>query len=32
LPTFGQHSDEILAGHGYSAAETAALRDRAVMR
>src|ERR1700694_5537065 len=26
-PTFGQHSDEILAGHGYSTAEIAALRE-----
>ena len=26
-PTFGQHSDEILAAHGYSAAEIAALRE-----
>ncbi len=31
-PTFGQHSDEILAGHGYSAAEIAALRERGVVR
>ena len=31
-PTFGQHSDEILAGHGYSVAEIAALRDRGVVR
>jgi crotonobetainyl-CoA:carnitine CoA-transferase CaiB-like acyl-CoA transferase len=31
-PTFGQHSDEILARHGYSAAEIAALRDRGVVR
>jgi formyl-CoA transferase len=31
-PTFGQHSDEILAEHGYSAAEIAALRDRGVVR
>jgi crotonobetainyl-CoA:carnitine CoA-transferase CaiB-like acyl-CoA transferase len=27
-PTFGQHSDEILAGYGYSAEEIAALRRR----
>jgi formyl-CoA transferase len=31
-PTFGQHSDEILAAHGYSAAEIAALRDRRVVK
>ena len=31
-PTFGQHSDEILAAHGYSAAEIAALRDRGVVK
>ncbi len=31
-PIFGQHRDEILAGHGYSAAEIAALRDRVVVR
>jgi crotonobetainyl-CoA:carnitine CoA-transferase CaiB-like acyl-CoA transferase len=31
-PTFGQHSDEILARHGYSAAEIAALRDRGVVK
>ena len=31
-PTFGQHSDEILAGHGYSAAEIAVLRDRGVVK
>jgi crotonobetainyl-CoA:carnitine CoA-transferase CaiB-like acyl-CoA transferase len=30
-PTFGQHSDEILAGHGYSAAEIAALRERGIV-
>jgi len=31
-PTFGQHSDEILAEHGYSTAEIAALRERGVVR
>ena len=31
-PTFGQHSDEVLAGHGYSAAEIASLRARGVVR
>ena len=31
-PTFGQHSDEILAGHGFSAAEIAVLRDRGVVK
>ncbi len=31
-PTFGQHSDEILAEHGYSAAEISALRERGVVR
>ena len=31
-PTFGQHSDEVLAGYGYSAAEIAALRERGVVR
>jgi len=31
-PIFGQHSDEVLAGYGYSAAEIAALRDRNVVR
>ena len=31
-PTFGQHSDEVLGGYGYSAAEIAALRDRGVVR
>ena len=31
-PTFGEHSDEILAGLGYSAAEIAALRDRGVVK
>jgi crotonobetainyl-CoA:carnitine CoA-transferase CaiB-like acyl-CoA transferase len=31
-PTFGQHSDEVLAAHGYSAAEIATLRERNVVR
>jgi crotonobetainyl-CoA:carnitine CoA-transferase CaiB-like acyl-CoA transferase len=31
-PTFGQHSDEVLAGYGYSAAEIAALRERNAVR
>src|SRR3954469_14667797 len=31
-PVFGQHSDEVLAAHGYSAAEIAALRERGVVR
>ena len=31
-PTFGQHSDEILAEHGYSTAEIATLRERGVVR
>jgi crotonobetainyl-CoA:carnitine CoA-transferase CaiB-like acyl-CoA transferase len=31
-PTFGQHSDEIVAEHGYSTAEIAALRERGVVR
>jgi hypothetical protein len=30
-PTFGQHSDEILTGCGYSAEEIAALRQRRVV-
>jgi formyl-CoA transferase len=30
-PTFGQHSDEILSAHGYSAAEIATLRERGVV-
>jgi formyl-CoA transferase len=30
-PTFGQHSDEILSGCGYSAEEIAALRQRGVV-
>ena len=31
-PTFGQHSDEILAEFGYSAGEIAALRERGAVR
>ncbi len=31
-PIFGQHSDEILAGHGYAAAEIALLRERGIVR
>ena len=31
-PTFGQHSEEILAAHGYSAADIATLRERGVVR
>ncbi len=31
-PTFGQHSDEILAGYGYSATEIASLRERDVVK
>ncbi|MGE0257987.1 MAG: CaiB/BaiF CoA transferase family protein [Alphaproteobacteria bacterium] len=31
-PVFGQHSDEVLAAHGYSVAEIAALRERGVVR
>jgi crotonobetainyl-CoA:carnitine CoA-transferase CaiB-like acyl-CoA transferase len=31
-PTFGQHSEEILAAYGYSAAEIAALRERGAVR
>ena len=31
-PAFGQHSDEVLAGYGYSAAEVAALRERGVVK
>jgi crotonobetainyl-CoA:carnitine CoA-transferase CaiB-like acyl-CoA transferase len=27
-PIFGQHSDEILAEHGYSTSDIATLRDR----
>jgi formyl-CoA transferase len=31
-PIFGQHSNEVLAGYGYSAAEISALRERGVVR
>jgi crotonobetainyl-CoA:carnitine CoA-transferase CaiB-like acyl-CoA transferase len=31
-PTFGQHSDEILAEHEYSTAEIATWRERDVVR
>jgi formyl-CoA transferase len=31
-PTFGQHSDEVLAAHGYSAADIASLRERGIVR
>ena len=31
-PTFGQHSDEVLAAYGYSAAEIATLRERNVVK
>jgi crotonobetainyl-CoA:carnitine CoA-transferase CaiB-like acyl-CoA transferase len=31
-PFFGQHSDEILAAHGYSADDIAALRQRGIVR
>jgi crotonobetainyl-CoA:carnitine CoA-transferase CaiB-like acyl-CoA transferase len=31
-PTFAQHSDEVLAAYGYSAAEIATLRERGVVR
>ena len=31
-PTFGQHSDEVLAAHGYSAAEIASPRERGIVR
>jgi formyl-CoA transferase len=31
-PAFGQHSDEVLSAHGYSAGEIAALRERGVVR
>jgi crotonobetainyl-CoA:carnitine CoA-transferase CaiB-like acyl-CoA transferase len=31
-PTFGEHSDEILAAHGYSAAVIASLRERGIVR
>jgi hypothetical protein len=30
--TFGQHSDEVLAAHGYSAADIASLRERGIVR
>ena len=30
-PTFGQHSDEILVGFGYSTDEITALRERGVV-
>ena len=30
-PTFGQHTDEILTGCGYSTEEIAALRQRGVV-
>jgi formyl-CoA transferase len=30
-PTFGQHSDEILAGYGYSTVEIGSLRERGVI-
>jgi len=31
-PTFGQHSDEVLAAHGYSASEIASLREGGIVR
>jgi formyl-CoA transferase len=31
-PSFGQHSDEVLAAHGYSAAEIDSLRERGIVR
>jgi formyl-CoA transferase len=31
-PTFGQHSDQVLAGYGYSDAEIAAFRARGIVR
>ena len=31
-PVFGQHSDEVLAGYGYSPTKIAALRERGVVR
>jgi crotonobetainyl-CoA:carnitine CoA-transferase CaiB-like acyl-CoA transferase len=31
-PTFGQHSDEVLGAHGYSAGEIASLRERGIVR
>jgi crotonobetainyl-CoA:carnitine CoA-transferase CaiB-like acyl-CoA transferase len=31
-PTFGQHSDEVLAAHGYSSTEIVSLRARGIVR
>jgi hypothetical protein len=31
-PMFGQYSDEVLPANGYSAAETASLRERGIVR
>jgi formyl-CoA transferase len=31
-PTFGQHSDEVLAGYGYSEEEIVRLRERGIVR
>jgi formyl-CoA transferase len=31
-PAFGQHSEELLAAHGYSAAEIASMRERGIVR
>ena len=31
-PTFGQHSDEVLTGYGFSAKEIVALRERGIVR
>ena len=31
-PTFGQHSDEVLAAYGYAAEEIASLRERGIVR
>jgi formyl-CoA transferase len=31
-PTFGQHSDAVLSGYGYSAAEIAGLREQGVVK
>jgi crotonobetainyl-CoA:carnitine CoA-transferase CaiB-like acyl-CoA transferase len=31
-PTFGQHSAEVLAAHGYSETEIASLRERGIVR
>jgi formyl-CoA transferase len=31
-PSFGQHSDEVLAANGYSAAEIDSLRERGIVR